>query len=263
MIIKPYAVVAAALFTSALVSASGTLKAADAPQPAAKPAAAGENKPASSQTGKVLEVLNASNYTYLRVDTGREKIWLAAPQLKIKSGEKVTFGTGLPMKNFESKSLGRTFDTVYFVDQVAREGDKPASQRVSQAGGQTLPEGHPKPSQDNGAAGAKMDFSRISKANGGQTIAEIYAQKTQLAGKKTAVRGKVVKYNSGIMGKNWIHLKDGTGSEGSNDLAVTTKSDAKVGDTLLVRGTVVTDKDYGYGYKYPVIIEDAEVTVEK
>jgi hypothetical protein len=263
VIIKKYALIAVALFTSALVSASGTLEAADAPQPAAKPAAAGDNKPTGAQTGKVLEVLNASNYTYLRVDTGREKIWLAAPQLQIKAGEKVTFGTGLPMKNFESKSLGRTFDTIYFVDQVAREGDKPANQRVSQAGGQTMPEGHPKPSQDNGAAGAKIDFSRITKANGGQTIAEIYAQKTQLAGKKTAVRGKVVKYNSGIMGKNWIHLKDGTGSEGSNDLAVTTKSDAKVGDTLLVRGTVVTDKDYGYGYKYPVIIEDAEVTVEK
>ena len=263
MINKVYALGAAVLLILFLIGVEGKLIAATAPQPTVKPPVSEQKKAAAPQTGKVVEVLNASNYTYLQVDTGREKIWLAAPQLKIKPGEKVTFGAGLPMKNFESKSLGRTFDTVYFVEQVAREGDKPASQRVSQAGGQTLPGGHPKISQDNEAAGAKMDFSRISKASGGKTIAEIYAQKTQLAGKKTAVRGKVVKYNSGIMGKNWIHLKDGTGSEGSNDLAVTTKSDAKVGDTLLVRGTVVTDKDYGYGYKYPVIIEDAEVTVEK
>ena len=252
---------AAVLLTSLFATANGTANGAAAPQPEAKPAAPAEKKAAAPQTGKVLEVISASNYTYLRVDTGREKVWLAA-QTKVKKGEKVTFGAGLPMKNFQSKSLGRKFDTVYFVDQVTREGDKPAARQISQAGGQTLPPGHPKVSQDNGAA-AKMDFSRITKATGGKTIAEIYAQKTQLAGKKTAVRGKVVKYNAGIMGKNWIHIKDGTGAEGSNDLTVTTKADAKLGDTVLVRGSVVTDKDYGYGYKYPVIIEDAELTVEK
>jgi hypothetical protein len=259
---KIFGPVAAVVLAFFFVIANGTVDSAEAPQPAAKAPVSGEKNASPLQSGKVLEVLNASNYTYLRVDTGREKLWLAAPQTKIKSGEKVTFGAGLPMKNFQSKTLGRTFDTIYFVDQVGREGDKPAAQRLSQAGGQSLPEGHPKISQNNGTA-AKMDFSRITKASGGKTIAEIYAQKTQLAGKKTAVRGKVVKYNAGIMGKNWIHLKDGTGAEGSNDLAVTTKTEAKVGDTVLVRGNVATDKDYGYGYKYPVIIEDAEVTVEK
>jgi len=257
-----YAVLAAAV--SAWFFASGEIlnAAAQAPQPAANPAPTAEKKSAAPQTGKVLEVLNASNYTYLRVDTGKEKIWLAGPQTKVKPGEKIMFGAGLPMKNFQSKSLGRTFETVYFVDQVAREGEKPAAQSVAQAGTQTLPQGHPSIDTKNDAA-TKMDFSRITKPTGGKTIAEIYAQKAQLAGKKTAVRGKVVKYNGGIMGKNWIHLKDGTGAEGSNDLTVTTKTEAKVGDTVLVRGNVVTDKDYGYGYKYPVIIEDAEVTVEK
>ena len=259
---KIYAPVAAVLLTSFLALVSGAVDGAETPQPAAKPAVPAEKKIPPLQTGKVLEVMNASNYTYVRVDTGREKLWLAGPQTKIKAGEKVTFSAGLPMKNFQSKSLGRTFDTVYFVDRIAREGDKPAAQQLGQAGSQTMPEGHPKISQDNGAA-QKMDFSQITKASGGKTIAEIYAQKAQLAGKKTAVRGKVVKYNAGIMGRNWIHLKDGTGAEGSNDLTVTTKTDAKVGDTVLVRGNVVTEKDYGYGYKYPVIIEDAEVTVEK
>jgi hypothetical protein len=248
--------------TSLFATVNRTAGGAQAPQPAAKPAVSGEKKAASLQTGKVLETLNASNYTYVRVDTGREKLWLAVPQMNIKAGEKVTFEAGLPMKNFQSKGLGRTFETIYFVDQIVRGGDKPAARRVSQPGSQTLPEAHPKISQTNDAA-TKMDFSRITKASGGKTIAEIYAQKSQLAGKKTAVRGKVVKYNASIMGRNWIHLKDGTGAEGSNDLAVTTKTVAKVGDTVLVRGNVVTDKDYGYGYKYPVIIEDAEITVEK
>jgi hypothetical protein len=254
--------VAAVLLASLLAAANETVDAAEAPQPTSKPAVSREKEAPKLQSGKVLEVLNASNYTYVRVDTGREKLWLAAPQIKIKPGEKVSFGAGLPMKNFQSKSLGRTFETVYFVDQIARDGDKAAAAQMSQAGTQTLPQGHPNISGSNDAA-AKMDFSHITKASGGKTVAEIYAQKTQLAGKNTAVRGKVVKYNAAIMGKNWIHLKDGTGAEGSNDLTVTTKSDAKVGDTVLVRGNVVTDKDYGYGYKYPVIIEDAEVTVEK
>jgi hypothetical protein len=252
--------VAAVFLASLFAAANGS--AAEAPKPAAKSAAANEKQTPAVQSGKVLEVLNASNYTYLRVDTGREKLWLAAPQIKIKSGERVSFAGGLPMKNFQSKSLGRTFETVYFVDQVARDGDKSAAPRMSQADTKNLPQGHPSISSSNDAA-AKMDFSRITKASGGKTVAEIYAEKSQLSGKKTAIRGKVVKYNGGIMGKNWIHLKDGTGSEGSNDLAVTTKAEAKVGDTVLVRGNVVTDKDYGYGYKYPVIIEDAEVTVEK
>lgn len=257
-----YAALAAVVSAWLFAAGNETLNAAQVPQPAANPAPAGAKKSAAPQTGKVLEVLNASNYTYLRVDTGKEKVWLAAPQTKIKAGDKIMFGAGLPMKNFQSKSLGRTFETVYFVDQVAREGEKPGAQTVAQAGAQTLPQGHPSIDTKNDAA-TKMDFSQITKPSGGKTIAEIYAQKAQLAGKKTAVRGKVVKYNGAIMGKNWIHLKDGTGAEGSNDLAVTTKSEAKVGDTVLVRGNVVTDKDYGYGYKYPVIIEDAEVTVEK
>ena len=64
------------------------------------------------------------------------------------------------------------------------------------------------------------------------------------------------------MGKNWLHIQDGTGAEGTNDLTVTTSGTAKVGDTVLVSGVLVTDKDFGYGYKYAVLIEDAQVTVE-
>jgi hypothetical protein len=125
---------------------------------------------------------------------------------------------------------------------------------------QTLPQGHPK--IDGGAAQPKIDFSRITKPAGGKNIAEIYKEKPQLVGKKVAVRGKVVKFNSGIMGKNWIHLRDGTGSDGTNDLTVTTDGTAKIGDTVLVRGALVADKDFGHGYKYAVIIEDAQITVE-
>ncbi len=225
---------------------------------AAEPATAKPNINKKSQgqgsgSGKVLEVHNASNYTYARVDTGKEKIWLAAPTAQIKAGDKVVFSGGMPMQKFESQSLKRTFDVIYFVGKLAPEG-------AALAAGQ-MPSGHPQITPPN-TADQKIDFSGIKKPKDGKTVAEIYKGKKQLTGKKIAVRGKVVKFNSQVMGKNWIHLMDGTGGQGANDLTITTKATAKVGDTVLVRGTLLTDKDFGYGYKYPVIIEDAEVTVE-
>ncbi len=107
-----------------------------------------------------------------------------------------------------------------------------------------------------------MDFSGIKKAEGGKSIAEIYAAKAELGGKPVKVRGKVVKYNANIMGKNWLHIQDGTGTAGSNDLTVTTTAQTNVGDTVLVTGTVSANRDFGSGYKYGLIIEDANVTVE-
>ena len=107
-----------------------------------------------------------------------------------------------------------------------------------------------------------MDFSGIKKAAGGKTIAEIFDGKAALGGQSVKVRGKVVKYSANILGKNWLHIRDGTGSEGSNDLVVTTAADAKAGDRVVVSGAVSLNKDFGAGYKYAVIIEDAKVTVE-
>ncbi len=218
----------------------------------------GAEAESAEQTGTVVESLNASNYTYVRVDTGSEKIWAAAPAFEIKVGEKVTVPPGLIMKNYRSQTLGRTFDVVYFVSNVAKDGVKVASSSQ-------LPEGHPNIGQGSAAgapAASKMDFSGITKAKGGKTVAEIYKEKASLSGKEIAVRGKVVKFLTGIMGKNWIHLRDGTGAEGSNDLTITTDAQTKVGDTVLVKGQLITDKDYGFGYQYGVIIENAKVTVE-
>ena len=212
-------------------------------------------KPAAPQSGKVLEVLNASNYTYVRVDTGKEKVWIAGPVSQVKPGERIVFSPGMPMTGFESKALGRTFDLVYFVGSIEREGAEPAKG--------ALPPGHPPTAPSaGGAVAAKIDYSKITKPAGGKTVAEVIQGKKQLAGKKISVRGKVVKFSAEIMGKNWIHLNDGTVKEGAEDLTITTGAKAKVGDTVLVRGVVATDKDFGFGYQYAVIIEDAEVTVE-
>ena len=121
-------------------------------------------------------------------------------------------------------------------------------------------EPHPTPAAPTEA----VDLSGIAKADGGKTIAEVFAEKDQLAGQQVVLRGKVVKSNPGIMGKNWIHVRDGSGSEGTNDLTVTTTgAAADVGDTVLVKGPVSLNRDLGMGYVYDVIVEDAEVTVEE
>ena len=102
----------------------------------------------------------------------------------------------------------------------------------------------------------------VEKASGGVTVAEIYGQSAGLAGQNVTLRGRVVKFTPNIMGTNWIHVQDGTGSQGTHDLTVTTSATVQVGDMVVVKGAVTVDKDFGAGYRYAVIIENADVTVE-
>jgi len=136
-----------------------------------------------------------------------------------------------------------------------------------------LAPGHPAPmdkqaqiaAQHAGVTNIPPDIGKIKvkKAEGadGKTVAEIFAYKTSLKDAPVAVRGKVVKYNPGIMGKNWLHLRDGSGSpeKKDNDITVTTLDTAAVGDVVLVRGKLHLDRDFGSGYSYPVIIEDGKL----
>jgi hypothetical protein len=224
---------------------------------AAGSSAVSDSPDAKSFSGKVVETMNAANYTYILVDTGKQKLWAAARQFQVKVGDSVTIEAGMPMRNYHSPTLNRDFELVYFTGNALVGGVQATTANPAA----TLPPGHP-PTTGGPAQPTKIDLSGIKKAEGGKTIQEIYAAKAQLAGKPVKVRGKVVKYNSMIMGKNWLHLQDGTGTEGSNDLTLTTTSEAKVGNTVVVTGTIAIDKDFGYGYKYPVIMEDAKLVVE-
>ncbi len=231
--------------------------------PAAQPAAA-----PGGYTGKVVETMDASGYTYVQVDTGSEKIWAAAPAFAVAVGDEVTVPPSAPMANYHSKTLDRTFDVVYFAGAIypAGSAQSPASAMPAGMGANGgMPAGHPG-SQSGGQQGAavpaNVDLTGIAKAEGGNTVGELLGATAKYGGKQVILRGKVVKYNGGIMGKNWLHVQDGSGEAGANDLTVTTQATANVGDTVLVKGIAVTDKDFGYGYQYAFIIEDAEVTVE-
>ena len=100
---------------------------------------------------------------------------------------------------------------------AAPQAAAPAAQPAPQ-----MTEPHPMPAA---APAAAVDLAGIAKAEGGLTVAEVFADPAKLAGQKVIVRGKVVKTNAGIMGTNWVHVRDGSGAEGTNDLTVTTKGE--------------------------------------
>lgn len=213
---------------------------------------------ADTFSGKVLEATNVSSYTYIQVDTGKAKIWAAAPAMKVKPGDTVVVSNSTSVAGYHSRALDRDFDSVYFTDKVLINGSpaQPAEAPVAKTDA-ALPAGHPAINR-----APKVDLTGIKKPDGGVTVEEIFVQKESLKGKTVSIRGKVTKYNGKILGKNWIHVKDGTGATGNNDLMVTSDGTAKVGDTVLVSGKVTTDRDFGSGYKWPVMIENAKVTVE-
>ena len=211
---------------------------------------------ATSASGTVIETMNAAGYTYVHVDMGSEKIWAAAPVVQVKVGDQVVIPEGTPMRNYHSKTLKRDFAVIYFVGSILNE---PGG---ALAKGTGMPAGHPPTAVSS--TPPQIDVSGVKKADGGMTIGELYAKKANLSGKEVTLRGKVVKFNAQIMGKNWLHVRDGSGDvdTGTNDLTITTDITVNIGDTVLISGKVVLNKDLGSGYKYGVIIEDAKVTRE-
>ena len=203
-------------------------------------------------TATVLETMDAANYTYVRVKADSRELWAAASQFKVAVGDKVVLSLEQPMENFHSQSLNRDFPLIYFVSRIGHEGD-PAPPPMAV--------GHP-PAQGPATRPPQEAVATVVEpAKDGTTVAAVWATRTALAGKKVTVRGKVAKFNGGILGVNWIHLQDGTGkaADGSNDITVTSTTDTKVGDVITVTGTVAVNKDLGSGYNYPVIIEHASV----
>lgn len=126
-----------------------------------------------------------------------------------------------------------------------------------------LPPGHPPIDGQGKTAEAKpIAVENIAKAKGGITVAECFMKNAKLKNAKVTIRGKIVKYSPGIMGKNWIHLRDGSGTEGTNDLVITTDQQAKVNDVIIATGTLQYDRDIGSGYFFPAIIEGASIKVD-
>jgi hypothetical protein len=242
------------LFVLAAAMAGCGSKASD-PQaaPAASPApaapttvAAPVSAPGENLSGTVLEAIPAPPYVYLRLQTSKGEIWAAVSDAPVEVGAQVTVYRSMKMEAFVSKTLGRTFNEIYFGSLTAP--------------GAAVDAGNPHAAVAQPTATA---VDKVDKASGAdaRSVEETWAEGAALAGKSVTVRGKVVKYNPGVMGKNWFHLQDGSGDagKGTNDLTVTSMDEVAMGDIVTISGTVYVDKDFGAGYRYPIIVEDAKV----
>lgn len=211
--------------------------------------------PAGALAGPVLQKLDAPPYSYLQIKTTQGETWAAVPQTTLAKNAEVRVYNPMLMTKFESKSLKRTFDEIYFGTLTPDGSDAAAGNGAMGAG--AAPAGMGTPPVET------VKVGKVEKATGADalTVAEAWARKDALAGKTVTIRGVVVKYNPEVMKKNWLHLQDGSGDadKGTNDITVTTLDAVAKGQTVTIRGTVKTSKDFGAGYKYAIIVEDAKV----
>ena len=199
--------------------------------------------PAPPLTGEVVESRDVQGYTYLRIKTASGETWAAVPTSVVKVGSQVGIANPVTMQNFESKTLNKRFDKIVF-GQIVDPLAKPAAPASA-------------------APASASAITKVTKAVGpdAKTVAEVVTGKAGLKDKTVLVHGQVVKASTGILGKNWLHLRDGSGSAaaGTHDVLVTTLDNAAVGDIVNARGKVRTDVDLGSGYAYAVLIEDASL----
>lgn len=256
------------------------------PQQAAVAPEPSDGDESATIAGEVLEVTDVPSYTYLRVGAkGTEGTWIAVPTASVKVGDRVALQDGMKMTGFTSSALKRTFPVIYFGTlgdasprgaSAATSGKSPRANGADpHAPGAANPHANGADPLAAGADGNEammaahgqkqgaIEVKPVEKAKGpeGRTVAEVIGQRTQLAGKKVRIHGTVVKATPGILGKTYLHLRDGSGdaAAGTHDLSVTTVQTPAVGDVVTVEGTVVLDRDIGAGYKFPTLVDDARV----
>jgi hypothetical protein len=227
-----------ALFLMLLLVA-GAIRAADAPDLA----------DSMCLRGSVVEAKEVDAYTYLLLKTVDGETWAAIDRAPVQPGADVTIAQATVMKDFWSRTLDKSFEWIVFGRLAESCGPQaPAAGGIAAHHGMAA-----KP-----AAGTPISVARAAGPHG-RTVSEIVAGSAALGDQPVAVRGQVVKFTSDVMGRNWIHLQDGSGSaaDGNNDILVTTLAQAESGEIVLVKGVVRTNRDFGSGYAYKVLIEDA------
>ncbi|WP_028583585.1 hypothetical protein [Desulfogranum mediterraneum] len=241
--------------------------------------------------GTISETMNSGGYTYLRLDTAQGKLWVAIPETTVKKGAAVQVLPGMKMEDFSSRSLKRSFATIIFspglVGTAPNRGASPhgtppaaaspaAAAAKASTGGDSFsaalqsersrPAAPPKAgamAQSLGSSGAIVPSAdiQVDKAEGADsyTVGECFSQARELNNQTVTIRGKVMKVSPRIMGKNWVHLQDGSGSpmKNTHDLVITTQALPKPDTVVTFRGTLHADRDFGAGYRYAVIVEEA------
>lgn len=208
--------------------------------------------PSASQIHKVVveEVLHTSKYTYLHVSEDGLMTWIAIPKKEVKKGGTYYYKGGLKKTNFKSVEYDRVFETLYLVSDVSED---PGLNDMS-AGGNP----HGNMSADAGDTPIEQN-TKIEPVPGGITIAELFENRKKYEGKTVRIKGRCVKLNNMIMSRNWIHLQDGSLKDKSIDLTITTTENISLGAIVAVEGVIALNKDFGAGYKYDIIMEEAKL----
>jgi hypothetical protein len=203
--------------------------------------------PAGGHQVVIQEVVPVTEYTYIRVKEGDQEYWMAGPKSELNVGETLSYGKAMEMKNFKSKELNKTFDVILFVDSFkADQGTHGNSSMMAS------PQ-KPKITEEN---------IQVEKAAGGITIAQLYADPNAYANKIVKIKGQVVKVNTAIMDRNWVHIQDGTKNGNDFDLTITTQDEVNKDEIVTFSGKIVLNKDFGYGYSYKVLMEEAKVEIK-
>lgn len=195
----------------------------------------------------VVEVIQSSKYTYLKVLDNNDLKWLAVERMNVSEDVVLYYTNAYRMDQFKSPELGRIFDVVYFVDQIS---ETPEGLTGIKDGGVPVK-----------ASVRKYDVD-IEPVAGGITVENLFRNSESLEGKEIIMKGKVVHYNQGIMERNWVHIQDGTEFAGKYDLIATTNQQVKVGDIVTIKGKVELNVDYGAGYTYELIITGVNIIQE-
>ncbi|NOR74523.1 MAG: hypothetical protein GQ525_05140 [Draconibacterium sp.] len=206
--------------------------------------------PTNAKVFEVTEVIQATSYSYLKVKENSTEKWVAVSKQDIKSGDVFYYDEAMLMSNFNSKDLDRTFDEIYFVNQISKT---PIVKN---------PMGGAMPAHSGKVETQKLSAITLEKSVGETTLADIFKSRADFAANDFEIRGVVVKINKEIMGKNWVHIQDGTNYNSDFDLTITTQDVAEVGDEVTFKGKLSLNKDFGSGYSYEVIMEEA-VLVDK
>ncbi len=218
------------------------------------------SSPADSPVqGEVLEVIAVPKYVYLRLkEPSGQELWAAVLAQPVRVGEQIRIDDAQAIQDFSSSTLERTFELIYFgnLARTAQSPPRDAETAPDQAGG------NDRAAPSKGTAPVEA----IDRAPGrlGRTIAELFRERQALDQKRVQVRGRVVKVVPGVLGKTFIHIRDGSGSasSGDHDLTVTTQLEPEVGQILLLDGVANRDVDLGAGYVYPVLLTDATLVTE-
>lgn len=210
-------------------------------------------------TGNIKEVISVSSYSYLRMATASGDKWVAVLKEDFTPGQTIDFAVNLVMRNFASKELNRTFDLIYFGQrQGKRSGNAESSAKDSPIPAPATTVEEPTATLSTGLT---EPLERVPGPQG-KSVAEIFSQKASLVGTEVQVRGEVQKLTEGVMGTNFLHIQDGSGTpeKKNHDIVVLVKENPPaIGTRATFSATVKLNVDYGSGYSFPLLLDEGKV----